>query len=216
MQSLIAHLSRVDWPVCTERLALRGARAEDEEAVFGFRRLPQVHEWITRAPITTEDFHWLWADPVRLATTLVVEHECRVVGDRMLSVQDAWGQAEASEPTAGVQAELGRVLDPAYTGRALATEAVAALIGLCFETLGLRRVVAHCFADTTASWRLMERVGCAARPTRCATRCTARGSGWTACPTPCWPTSGRRGSESIEKVTLGGPRHGAIPSLEIS
>ena len=152
-------LERVHWPVSTERLVLRPARLEDEAAVFAFRRLPQVHEWITRAPLIVADFHGLWVDPARLATTLVVEHDARVIGDLMVSVQDAWGQAEATEPTAGVQAELGWVLDPAYAGRGLGTEAVVALLGVCFETLGLRRVVAQCFADNTASWRLMERVG---------------------------------------------------------
>ena len=152
-------LERVDWPVRTERLVLRAARLEDEAAVFAFRRLPQVHEWITRAPLTVADFHRLWVDPARLATTLVVEHDGRVIGDLMVAVQDAWGQAEATEPTTGVQAELGWVLDPAYAGRGLGTEAVVALLGVCFETLGLRRVVAQCFADNTASWRLMERVG---------------------------------------------------------
>lgn len=152
-------LDGVDWPVATPRLLLRRARADDEAAVFDFRRLPQVHEWITRAPSTPEAFHRLWVDPARLAITLVVEHEGRVVGDLMLAVGDAWGQAEAAEPTAGVQAELGWVLDPAYAGRGLGTEAVTALVTVCFEGLGLRRVVAQCFADNHASWRLMERVG---------------------------------------------------------
>ncbi|MEQ4497933.1 GNAT family N-acetyltransferase, partial [Nocardioides kribbensis] len=54
---------------------------------------------------------------------------------------------------------LGWVLDPAYGGQGLATEAVGALLGVCFDALGLRRVVADCFADNTPSWRLMERVG---------------------------------------------------------
>jgi RimJ/RimL family protein N-acetyltransferase len=58
-----------------------------------------------------------------------------------------------------VQAELGWVLDPAYGGRGYATEAVRALLRVCFEDLGLRRVVALCFYDNEASWRLMERVG---------------------------------------------------------
>src|SRR5436190_1745732 len=39
------------------------------------------------------------------------------------------------------------------------TEAVDALLAICFEQLGLRRVVAGCFADNEASWRLAERVG---------------------------------------------------------
>ena len=53
----------------------------------------------------------------------------------------------------------GWVLHPAYAGHGLATEAVAELLRACFEDLGLRRVVAQCFADNEASWRLMERVG---------------------------------------------------------
>lgn len=33
------------------------------------------------------------------------------------------------------------------------------ILRICFTDLGLRRVVAHCFARNEASWRLMERVG---------------------------------------------------------
>ena len=58
-----------------------------------------------------------------------------------------------------MQAELGWTLDPALGGHGYATEAVAELVRLCFEELGLRRVVASCFADNTPSWRLMERLG---------------------------------------------------------
>ncbi|HET8982464.1 MAG TPA: GNAT family protein, partial [Pedococcus sp.] len=59
----------------------------------------------------------------------------------------------------GVQAELGWALDPERQGCGYATEAVEALIRLCFEDLGLRRVTANCFADNETSWRLMERLG---------------------------------------------------------
>jgi RimJ/RimL family protein N-acetyltransferase len=58
-----------------------------------------------------------------------------------------------------VQAELGWCLDPSHQGRGYATEAVTALMRLCFEDLGLRRVTANCFADNEESWRLMERLG---------------------------------------------------------
>ena len=37
--------------------------------------------------------------------------------------------------------------------------AAAELLRLAFEDLGVRRVVAQCFADNTPSWRLMERLG---------------------------------------------------------
>jgi hypothetical protein len=36
----------VAWPVCTERLTLRRARAEDADAVRSYRRSPLVSEWI--------------------------------------------------------------------------------------------------------------------------------------------------------------------------
>jgi RimJ/RimL family protein N-acetyltransferase len=77
----------------------------------------------------------------------------------MLRVEDAWAQAEVAEQARGVQAELGWVLHPDHAGHGYATEAVRALLRLCFEELGLRRVTANCFAANEASWRLMERVG---------------------------------------------------------
>jgi RimJ/RimL family protein N-acetyltransferase len=36
---------------------------------------------------------------------------------------------------------------------------VGEVLRVCFDQLGLRRVVAGCFAGNVASWRLMERVG---------------------------------------------------------
>lgn len=63
------------------------------------------------------------------------------------------------EQATGVQAELGWALDPAFTGRGLAAEAVRAVIDLCFGSLGLRRVHAGCFTANEPSWRLMERLG---------------------------------------------------------
>jgi RimJ/RimL family protein N-acetyltransferase len=58
-----------------------------------------------------------------------------------------------------IQAELGWVLDPAHTGHGYETEAVRELLRVCFDELDLRRVVAKCFSDNEASWRLMERLG---------------------------------------------------------
>ena len=77
----------------------------------------------------------------------------------MLQIADGWAQAEVAEQARGVQAELGWVFHPDHTRRGYATEAVRALIRLCFDDLGLRRVTAGCFAANESSWRLMERVG---------------------------------------------------------
>ncbi|MDX6301395.1 MAG: hypothetical protein QOF53_2609 [Nocardioidaceae bacterium] len=147
------------WPVRTDRLALRPAAPGDLEATWEYRRLPEVSRWIPRAPATLEEYRRGFVDPAALDRTLVVELEHDVIGDMMLKVEDAWAQAEVADRARGVEAELGWVLHPAQAGRGYATEAVRALIRLCFADLGLRRVTASCFAANEGSWRLMERVG---------------------------------------------------------
>ncbi|WP_166389242.1 GNAT family N-acetyltransferase [Nocardioides ochotonae] len=159
-------LDAVAWPVRTERLLLRPARVDDADATYRIRSLPEVAQWITSAPGEPASYAASFAEPERLARTLVVELAADggpgrgpVIGDLMLWVGDGWAQAEVAGAARASEAELGWVLDPAYAGRGLATEAVRALLETCFTTLGLRRVTAQCFADNTASWRLMERVG---------------------------------------------------------
>ena len=148
------------WPVHTARLTLRPARADDLAAVGGYRVLPEVNEWLPSAPRTPEEHVAHITDkPGRLEKTLVVELDGTVIGDLFLSIEDAWGQAEVGERAEKVQAEVGWCLDPAYQGQGYASEATAGLLRVCFEDLGLRRVVALSFADNTASWRLMERLG---------------------------------------------------------
>ncbi len=152
-------IDRATWPVHTERLTLRPATADDGVASFGYRSRPDVALWLPVLPTDEAGHVERFGRPDRLAATLMVEHEGAVIGDLMLRQDDPWGQSEVAEQVVGTQAELGWVFDPAYGGRGLATEAVAALIDVCFGPIGLRRVVALCFADNEPSWRLMERLG---------------------------------------------------------
>ena len=156
---MTATLADLTWPVRTERLLLRRATAADAEPTWRFRRLPEVGQYIGWLADDLEQYRSRFVEPERLATTLVTELDGTVVGDLMVRVEDAWAQLEVAEDARGVQAELGWTLDPAYAGRGLATEAVRELLRISFDELGLRRVVANCFADNTASWRLMERLG---------------------------------------------------------
>jgi RimJ/RimL family protein N-acetyltransferase len=155
----VTTLDGVVWPVRTERLVLRPATAADVESTWRFRRLESVSRWLTREVATLDEHRALFEDPAWLARTIVVELDGTVIGDLMVRVTDAWAQAEVAEQAAGVQAELGWVLDPEHSGHGYASEAVRALLRICFEDLGLRRVSAECFAANEASWRLMERVG---------------------------------------------------------
>jgi RimJ/RimL family protein N-acetyltransferase len=149
----------VRWPLRTARLTLRPATRDDLEATWAFRRLPEVAEWLTRAPETLEEYREQFDEPDSLAKTVIIELDGQVIGDLMLDVQDGWAQAEVADQARATQADLGWVLHPDYTGHGYATEAVHALLEVAFNDLGLRRVTASCFADNTASWRLMERLG---------------------------------------------------------
>jgi RimJ/RimL family protein N-acetyltransferase len=111
------------------------------------------------APTTSAQYAAQFTQPESLRKTLMIQLHGTVVGDLMVSVQDAWAQVEVTERAHRVQADLGCGLDPEYSGRGYATEAVREVLRICFEDLGPRRVTADCFAANVTSWRLMERVG---------------------------------------------------------
>ncbi|MEU4418909.1 GNAT family N-acetyltransferase, partial [Nocardia salmonicida] len=116
-------------------------------------------DWLPYVAVDQAVFTERFRDPARLAKTLVLELGGTVIGDLMVAIESPWAQEEVKEQAADSQAELGWSIDPAVEGHGYATEAARALLRLCFEDLGLRRVTALCFADNTASWRLMERIG---------------------------------------------------------
>ena len=147
----------LDWPFATERLSLRPAVAADLPAMYAYRGQDSVTQWMTSQPADEKEFEAYIS--VKLDCTLVIEREEALIGDLYLDVGDAWSQSEVREHAARTQAEIGWCLDPAHTGRGYATEAVAELLRISFDELGLRRVFAQCFAANEASWRLMERLG---------------------------------------------------------
>ncbi|GAB3775147.1 GNAT family protein [Nocardioides ginsengisegetis] len=158
----VQDLSAVPWPVRTERLSIRPATVADLEPTWEFRRRPEVSAWLTSLPSDLEGYRDRFDRPLRLSRTLVIElgePGGPIVGDLMLWLKDAWAQSEVEEQGRRKQVELGWVVHPDHAGRGIATEAVAALLRVCFEDLGVHRVEALCFADNEASWRLMERVG---------------------------------------------------------
>lgn len=145
--------------ITTRRLTLRPAKPADADATWTYRHLPEVGEWLTEIPADPEAYRETFSQPERLSSTVIVERDGRVIGDFLLRIDDAWAQVEAPAELQARQAELGWVLDPSETGKGYATEAVDALIGECFTTLGVRRITANCFRGNEASRRLMERVG---------------------------------------------------------
>jgi RimJ/RimL family protein N-acetyltransferase len=156
---------RISWPRRTERLTLRPALTADLPAVFAIRSRAEVAQWMPDHPTSYDD--WL----LRLGRTgavdrmLVMELDGTVIGDLYINVEDAWAQVEVKDAGKRAQAEIGWCLSPDHQGQGYVSEAMAEVVRLCFEEIGVRRVVANAFADNTPSVRVMERLGmvCEAR-----------------------------------------------------
>lgn len=152
-------MPEIDWPVATERLSLRPYHPDDLDALWAFEQLPQVQRWLGWAPHSRDELAGALDDPASATTHVMVCLDGVVIGHVLLMPRDSWAQTDVAEQAKGLEAELGWMFDPAWSGHGHATEAVRAVVGLCFDRLGLRRVHAGCFADNVASWRLMERIG---------------------------------------------------------
>jgi [ribosomal protein S5]-alanine N-acetyltransferase len=57
------------------------------------------------------------------------------------------------------RAAIGYIVDPAHCRQGVATEAVSAMIRLCFEDLGLHRLQAFIHPDNAPSLKLIEKLG---------------------------------------------------------
>ena len=123
-----------------------------------YRRDEGTARWLSSWPIDRATFRPS-TDLADWAGTVVVELDGTVIGNVLIRIEDPWAQVEVRADVAGLQAEIGWVLHPAYVGQGYATEAVRAVLEVCFGRLGLHRVVAGCFAANTSSWTLMERLG---------------------------------------------------------
>ncbi|GAB3261988.1 GNAT family N-acetyltransferase [Nocardioides dilutus] len=149
----------IGWPLHTERLTLRMATPEDLPAVFEIRSLPAVGQWMPDLPTSYDA--WVLAQGERggVERMVVVLLGEVLIGHLYLHVEDAWSQTEVRDQATRSQAEIGWAFDPAHQGEGYATEAVRELLRVCFEDLGVRRVVALAFADNAPSLRVMEKVG---------------------------------------------------------
>jgi RimJ/RimL family protein N-acetyltransferase len=148
-----------DYPVQTKRLALRPVGPADVDDLLAYRSLPEVCRYV---PFTPQDRATVIA---RLSTTwaaTAIEAEGdalslgierrdsgRLIGDVILMFHSA-------EHLGG---EIGWVLNPTHSGQGFMTEAATALVGLAFDQLGLRRVVARVDSRNTASLALARRLG---------------------------------------------------------
>lgn len=149
-------LDTLSWPYRTERLVLRQVTPGDADVVWELKGDPELNRWTTRLYRARADFD---ADWERRAPSDVVAHwDGRLAGVLMVKQADGWGQAEVAEQVAGQEVELGWTVASWAQGQGVATELARAGLDLAFS-LGVHRVVAQCFADNVASWKVMEKIG---------------------------------------------------------
>lgn len=148
-----------EYPLYTERLLLRPIVPADAPAMLAYKSDAEAVRFVPYDPLTLDEveerIRTRWAttrfqaegDAVCLA---IKERESgRLVGDVVLF----W---RSENDRAG---EVGYILNPAFSGRGYATEAVSALLAVGFDGLGLHRITARIDERNTASARVVERLG---------------------------------------------------------
>lgn len=175
------------WPARTARLQVRPCTPADVDAMWEWRRLPEVNRWLGAAPDTRDAFRERYLDPERLASLYIVEllpdaegTAPTPIGDIMVRRGDGWAQLEVDARAKGVEAELGWVLDPAHTGHGYATEAIRAVTTCAsahWACAGCMRGASPTTSRPGASW---SGSGCAERSSAGRRHCIARANGSTA------------------------------------
>lgn len=135
---------------------LRRMRDGDFDDVWAIKSDPEQNRWTSRLYTQRDDLQADWSR--RLGSDLLVEWEGRLAGLLSITQGDAWAQAEVAEQASGLEVELGWNVLPWAQGQGVATEMVREGLAICRD-LGVHRVVANCFADNVASWKVMEKVG---------------------------------------------------------
>jgi RimJ/RimL family protein N-acetyltransferase len=141
-----------------DSLLLREAREADLPQLLHFRNDPDVNRFMLRTTVDPETLRreWLSVPTSETDFSCVAETEQGVAAMGFLDVVDGMGQPGKPQGTEGV---IGYVVDPRFAGRGIATRVCRGLLAAAFDHLRLRRVTAGCFADNSASVRVLEKVG---------------------------------------------------------
>lgn len=142
----------------TERLLLRRSRVEDADLISAYRSDPDVHGMQG----------WERTDPEGVRRD-IEEMRGRAPGEPGGWVQFSVEQREGGtlvgdvgiSPADGEPGviKVGYTMAPEFQGRGYATEAVGALVGYAFDTLGADVLRAYASADNAPSIRVMEKIG---------------------------------------------------------
>lgn len=148
-----------DYPILTERLALRPFTRGDVDAVYAYRCRADVATFLFDEPLSHESV----AEAIHQRISQVAMED---EGDKIIlaaELRNGGGLiGEVSLILRSVlsrQGEIGYIFNPDFHGQGYATEAAGALLSLGYDGLGLHRIIARCDARNSASWHVMERLG---------------------------------------------------------
>lgn len=149
-----------DYPVLTERLALRPLTADDVDAVHAYQSREDVCRYIPYSPRSRAEVAARLADPEKTRSTLDAEGQALNLAVALRDADELIGDVllfwHSAEHRSG---EIGYVLNPAFHGNGYVTEASRALLALAFDGLGLHRVVARIDVRNEPSARVLRRLG---------------------------------------------------------
>ena len=139
-------------PLPTPRLVLRAFTKADAPGILAYAGDPPTVEYLEWGGVTTlaeavkNIVEVYWASPAYFAIALKDTNEC--IGAIDIRIKKAHDKAS-----------IGYVLNREHWGKGYMTEALSAIIRLCFEDLELNRVEASHFAGNEASGRVMAKCG---------------------------------------------------------
>lgn len=155
----ISHLVRRmrDVRLETERLVLRRFGPEDVETLVAHELDPRIMRYIrdlqpedqVRAKVGGMFGPWRGEDGEWLGLAMERRAAAGMIGVLALRITEAGHET----------VEVGWRLHPDHQRQGLCLEACRCLLDLLFGEAGVRKVVAFCVADNTASLRLMQRLG---------------------------------------------------------
>lgn len=151
-------LADLSPPYATERLTLRPFVGADRDQYAAYHTQPEVYRYLyTEAPTGTaldKQFARVLAarfegDGDILRFAVVRQDDGALLGEVLSKI--------ASRDA--LQGEIGYIFNPAFAGRGYATEAVAAMLRVGFETIGFHRIFARLDASNAGSVGVVERLG---------------------------------------------------------
>lgn len=146
------------WPKTINGVLLRDPAPHDVDVIASFRNLPSVNRWLIVTHESTQELQRRWLSVPTSDTdfSCIAEVDGELAGLGFLEISDGMGQP--GKPR-GTDAGIGYIVRPGHEGRGVGSAIAAGLMEAAFVDLGLRRVTAGCFADNTASWRILEKAG---------------------------------------------------------